>query len=163
MVTICYNYDQDDGSKGGVIMNRKLLMVLVAVLFTMCPVYHVEAADKSPEQLVKESKALIKEVSIDDVKKMIDTKENVVILDVTDKHEFEGGHLPGAINISRGMLEFKVAQIIPDKNSKIVVYCGLDLRGPLATKTLNDLGYNNAVNMAGGLKAWKAAGYPLVK
>ncbi len=144
-------------------MNKKLLMVLVAVLFTMCPVYHVEAADKTPEQLVKESKALIKEVSIDDVKKMIDTKENVIILDVTDKHEFEGGHLPGAINISRGMLEFKVAQIIPDKNSKIVVYCGLDLRGPLATKTLNDLGYNNAVNMAGGLKAWKAAGYPLVK
>ena len=144
-------------------MNKKLLIVLVAALFTMCTGYHVEAADKTPEQLVKESKALIKEVSIDDVKKMIDTKGNVIILDVTDKQEFEGGHLPGAINISRGTLEFKVAQIIPDKNSKIVVYCGLDLRGPLATKTLNDLGYNNAVNMAGGLKAWKAAGYPLVK
>jgi rhodanese-related sulfurtransferase len=163
MATICYNYDQDDDSKGGFTMNKKLLIVLVAALFTMCTVYHVEAADKTPEQLVKESKALIKEVSIDDVKKMIDTKENVIILDVTDKHEFEGGHLPGAINISRGTLEFKVAQIIPDKNSKIVVYCGLDLRGPLATKTLNDLGYNNAVNMAGVLKAWKAAGYPLVK
>ena len=163
MAPICYNYDQDDDSKGVFTMNKKLLIASVVAIFTMCAVYHVEAADKTPEQLVKESKAVIKEVSIDDVKKMIDTKENVIFLDVTDKHEFEGGHLPGAINISRGTLEFKVAQIIPDKNSRIVVYCGLDLRGPLATKTLNDLGYTNAVNMAGGLKAWKAAGYPLVK
>ena len=144
-------------------MNKKLLIVFVVALFTISTGYHVEAVDKTPEQLVKESKALIKEVSIDDVKKMIDTKENVIILDVTDKNEFEGGHLPGAINISRGTLEFKVGLIIPDKNSKIVVYCGMDLRGPLATKTLNDLGYNNAVNMAGGLKAWKTAGYPLAK
>ncbi len=144
-------------------MNKKLQIVLVAALFTICAAYRVEAADRTPEQLVKESKASIKEVSIDDVRKMIDTKENLIILDVTDKHEFEGGHIPGAINISRGTLEFKVAQIIPDKNSKIVVYCGLDLRGPLATKTLNDMGYKNAVNMAGGLKAWKAAGYPITK
>jgi len=144
-------------------MIKKLLIVFVVALFTICIAYHVEAADKTPEQLVKESKALIKEVSIDDVKKMIETKESVIFLDVTDKHEFEGGHLPGAINISRGTLEFKVAQIIPDKNARIVVYCGLDLRGPLATKTLNDLGYNNALNMAGGLKAWKAAGYPIAK
>jgi len=144
-------------------MNKKLLIVFAVALFAISTVYHVEAADKTPEQLVKESKALIKEVSVNDVKKMIDAKENVIILDVTDKNEFEGGHLPGAINISRGMLEFKVGLIIPDKNSKIVVYCGMDLRGPLATRTLNDLGYNNAVNMAGGLKAWKDAGYPLAK
>jgi rhodanese-related sulfurtransferase len=144
-------------------MNKKLQIVLAAALFTMCAAYHVEAADITPEQLVKESKASIKEVSIDDVRKMIDTKENLIILDVTDKNEFEGGHIPGAINISRGTLEFKVSQIIPDKNSKIVVYCGLDLRGPLATKTLNAMGYKNAMNMAGGLKAWKAAGYPLAK
>ena len=88
-------------------MNKKLLIVVVAALFSICTVYHVEAADKTPEQLVKESKALIKEVSIDDVKKMIDTKEKVIILDVNDKHEFEAGHLPGAINISRGTLELK--------------------------------------------------------
>jgi rhodanese-related sulfurtransferase len=163
MAIICYNQTHADNLKGEFTMSKKMLIVFVVALFTICTLSHVEAADKTPEQLVKESKSLIKEVSIDDVKKMIDTKENVIILDVTDKHEFEGGHIPGAINISRGTLEFKVAQIIPDKNSKIIVYCGIDLRGPLATRTLNDLGYNNAVNVAGGLKAWKAAGYPLAK
>ncbi len=137
--------------------------MLAAVAFAICFIYPVEAADKTPEQLVKEAKAAIKEVSVGDVRKMIDAKENVIFLDVTDRHEFEKEHMPGAINISRGTLEFKVEMLIPDKNSKIVVYCGIDLRGPLATRTMNYLGYKNAVNMIGGLKAWKEAGYPTAK
>jgi len=144
-------------------MHKRLAVMLVGAFFTVCTVSYVAATDKTSEQIVKEAKAAIKEVSVDDVKKMLDTKENIMVLDVTDKQEFEAGHIPGAINISRGTLEFKVALMIPDKNSKIVVYCGLDLRGPLATKTMNDLGYKNAVKMRGGLKAWKEAGYPIAK
>jgi len=144
-------------------MIKKLAIVMAAVIFVIGIVCAGEAADKTPELLVKEAKAAIKEVTINDVKNMLDAKENVVLLDVTDKNEFELGHLPGAINISRGTLEFKVATLIPDKNSKIIVYCGTDRRSPLATMTMNDLGYKNAVNMAGGLKAWKEAGYPIVK
>jgi rhodanese-related sulfurtransferase len=142
---------------------KKAVSVLAAICIALALGSPLLAADKTPEQLVKEAKAAIKEVSIADVKKMIDTKENVIILDVRDKNELEDGKIPGAINISRGMLEFKVGMQIPDKTARIIVYCGLDLRGPLATKTLNDLGYANAVNMAEGLKAWKAAGYPLEK
>jgi len=144
-------------------MDKRAAIVLAAFCFTILPGGYVEANDKTPEQMVQEAKARIREVSIADVKGMIDAKENVVILDVRDKQEFEEGRIPEAINISRGMLEFKVAMIIPDKNAKIIVYCGLDLRGPLATKTMNDLGYKNAINMLGGLKAWKEAAYPIVK
>jgi rhodanese-related sulfurtransferase len=61
------------------------------------------------------------------------------------------------------MLEFEIDTLIPDKHATIIVYCGIDLRGPLATKTLNETGYTNAVNINGGLKAWKAAGYPIAK
>jgi len=144
-------------------MSKRFFTVLITAFFSICAAGNLEAADKTPEQMVKEAKASIHEVSIADVKKMIETKENFVLLDVRDKNEFVEGYIPGAVNISRGMLEFKVAMVIPDKNSRIVVYCGLDLRGPLATKTMNDLGYKNAVNMAGGLKAWKEAGYPIAK
>jgi rhodanese-related sulfurtransferase len=144
-------------------MDKRAAIVFAAFCFTILPGGNAEANDKTPEQMVQEAKAHISEVSIADVKGMIDAKENVVILDVRDKQEFEEGRIPGAINISRGMLEFKVAMIIPDKNAKIIVYCGLDLRGPLATKTMNDLGYKNASNMIGGLKAWKEAAYPIVK
>ncbi len=144
-------------------MNKTRAIMFAAVCFTIVWGGYARATDKTPDQMVQEAKAQIKEVSVADVKKMIDTKENVILLDVRDKQEFDQGGIPGSINISRGMLEFKVAMIIPDKNAKVIVYCGLDLRGPLATKAMNDLGYKNAVNMAGGLKAWKEAGYPLVK
>lgn len=144
-------------------MRKILSMVLTALILMIYTASYVEAADKTPEQFVAEAKTVIKEISLDDAKRILDAKESVILLDVTDKQEFEGGHIPGALNISRGTLEFKVAMLIPDKNSRIIVYCGLDLRGPLATRTLNELGYKNAVDMAGGLKAWKAAGYPIVK
>jgi rhodanese-related sulfurtransferase len=144
-------------------MQKKFYIVIIAALFALTAAVGSGAADKTSDQMVKEAKAAIKEVSVAEVKQMVDTKEKIVLLDVRDKEEFETGYIPGAINISRGMLEFKVDMAIPDKNAKIIVYCGIDLRGPLATKTLNDLGYRNAVNIIGGLRVWKDAGYPVAK
>ena len=89
------------------------------------------------------------EVSVDDIKKMVDNKEKFIILDVRDKDEFETGCIPWAIRLSSGMLDFKISKMITDKNATIIVYCGIDLRGPLATKTLNGVGYKNAVNING--------------
>jgi rhodanese-related sulfurtransferase len=144
-------------------MQKKFYIVIIAALFALTAAVGSGAADKTSDQMVKEAKAAIKEVSVAEVKQMVDTKEKIILLDVRDKEEFETGYIPGAINISRGMLEFKVDMAIPDKNAKIIVYCGIDLRGPLATKTLNDLGYRNAVNIIGGLRVWKDAGYPVAK
>ncbi len=144
-------------------MKSTVFAIALVVFFAVGAAYRANAGDKTPDQFVKEARAAIKEVTVSDVKNMIDSKENIIVLDVRDKNELEEGRLPGAINISRGMLEFKVETMMPDKNSKIVVYCGVDLRSPLATKTLNDMGYKNAINMSGGLKAWKLAGYPLSK
>jgi rhodanese-related sulfurtransferase len=144
-------------------MIKKLVIVSIAALFAICTAGYGAAADKTPQQMVQEAKTAIHEVTIKDARKMLDAKEKLIVLDVRDSQEFAEGHLPGAMNISRGMLEFKVGMLIPDKSAKIIVYCGVDLRAPLATKTLNDLGYKNAVNMIGGLEVWKAAGYPIVK
>ena len=144
-------------------MIRKITIWIIALSFVACATQNLGGVVKTSDQLVKEAKATIREVSVDDVKKMIDNKEKIIILDVRDKEEFETGYIPGAINLSRGMLEFKISALIPDKNARIIVYCGIDLRGPLAARTLNEFGYKNAVNINGGLKAWKAAGYPIVK
>ena len=144
-------------------MLRVITIWIMAFSLVACATQNLGGTIKTSNQLVKEAKASIKEVSVDDVKKMIDNKEKIIILDVRDKEEFETGYIPGAINLSRGLLEFKINTIIPDKNSVIIVYCGIDLRGPLATRTLNESGYKNAVNIIGGLKAWKAAGYPVAK
>jgi rhodanese-related sulfurtransferase len=144
-------------------MNRKMSLLIIALFFAACASVNVGGGDRTSDQLVKEAKTRIREVSVVELNRMIDNKEKIVILDVRDRDEFETGYIPGAINLSRGMLEFKVSMMIPDRNAKIVVYCGVDLRGPLATRTLNEMGYKNAENLIGGLKAWKAAGYPIAK
>ena len=144
-------------------MTRKIIMIMIALCLAACAAQNYRPPATTSDQMVKEAKASIREVSVYDLKKMIDDKEKILILDVRDKQEFETGYIPGAINLSRGMLEFKINTLIPDKNATIVVYCGVDLRGPLATRTLNEMGYKDAENLKGGLKAWKAAGYPIAK
>ncbi len=78
-------------------------------------------ASKTPEQLIKEAKAQIQEVSVEEAKKMADNKEKVIFLDIRDKEEYNLSHLPGAIHMSRGTLDFHVQEIIPDKDAKVVV------------------------------------------
>jgi 3-mercaptopyruvate sulfurtransferase SseA len=103
-------------------MGRRHFIPATVVLIVLCLVTSVTAADKTPEQLVKEAKEAIKEVSIVDVKKMVDIKEKVVILEVRDKEEYLSGHIPGAVSMSRGLLDFHIHEIIPDKETRVVLY-----------------------------------------
>ncbi len=104
-------------------MLKKLSILFLVVVFALSSAFAVQAADKTPAQLIKDATAAIKEVSIHDVKKMIDAKEKVIILDIRDPAEYEEkGHIPGAIHMSRGLVDLHVNEIIPDKNATIVVY-----------------------------------------
>ena len=111
--------------------------------------------------MVAEAKAAIKTVTPQAAKAALDSKEKAVFLDVRDPGEYAAGHLPGAINVSRGLLEFRVANSINDLNAKIYVYCATAGRSTLATKTLNDLGYKNAVLIDVQYADWIKAGYPV--
>jgi len=75
--------------------------------------------------------------------------------------EFKKGHLPKAVNIPRGLLEFKVTKKIPNKNTAIICYCISGDRSCLSTCTLVKMGYTNVESMAGGWKAWLKADYPI--
>lgn len=111
--------------------------------------------------LVANAKQQIKEIDTAAAK---DQLQSSLILDVREPAEFAAGHLPGAINIPRGVLEFKI-DATPEFQGKqpetIVVYCQTGGRSALATHALNQLGYTQAVSMAGGFKAWAESGLPL--
>lgn len=113
------------------------------------------------KDMVAKAKAGVKVVKAEEVKAAIDKKEKAVFLDVRDPAEYAAGHLPGAINVSRGTLEFNIWSKVPDQNAKIYVYCKTAGRSALATKTLNDLGYKNAVLMDAQFEDWIKAGYPV--
>ena len=103
-------------------MKNQLTILFFIVVFAFTSAFVVQAADTTPAKLIKEARAAIKEVSVHDVKKMIDAKEKVIILDIRDPAEYEKEHLPGAIHMSRGLVDLHVNEIIHAKNAKIVVY-----------------------------------------
>ena len=107
-----------------------------------------------------EAKKSIVEISVSDAKAMLD-KGGVLFLDVREPKEYKSGHIPGAINAPRGLLEFKIGKKMPDKNATAVVYCKTGGRSSLATDTLVKMGYKNLKSMDGGWKAWTKAGYPV--
>jgi rhodanese-related sulfurtransferase len=149
-------------------MNKKVLVCAVSILAVFSMVGLTLAQEKAPAgpppvvaDMVAKARAAIKMVPAADVKAAIDKKEKAIFLDVRDAGEFSAGHLPGAMNISRGTLEFNVFNKIPDQNARIYVYCKTKARSALSTKTLNDLGYKNAVLMDAMYEDWVKAGYPV--
>ena len=151
-------------------MKKRVWIGLVSVLFVLSMVSLTLAQQQAPagpppivKEMVAKAKGSVKVVSAADVKAAIDKKEKAIFLDVRDPGEYAAGHLPGAMNISRGTLEFNVFSKITDQNDKIYVYCKTAGRSALATKTLNDLGYKNAVLMDAQFEDWIKAGYPVVR
>jgi rhodanese-related sulfurtransferase len=134
-----------------------LSVVAMAVLFTVPP---LTAADMTAKQLVEDAKKDICEVSVSEAKDLFDKGGNL-FLDCRTSKEYKMGHVPGAVNIPRGLLEFKIDKQIPDRETAIIMYCKTGGRGCLATCTLCKMGYKNVKNMDGGWLAWEKAGYPV--
>ncbi len=117
---------------------------------------------KSPLDLVKSAKAEINEVSVEQAQAVC--KQADVVIDVREPSEYIAGHLPNAINIPRGVLEFKLGDLaqVTGADSSIVLYCKTSGRAALATQSLMALGYTNVTSIAGGFDAWAEAGMPVV-
>ncbi len=111
------------------------------------------------KEMVADAKTRIKMVSIQDFAAVMDKGADYKLIDVREPNEFKDGHIPGAINIPRGVLEFKIAKEIPDKAANIYVYCLTSGRSALATESLSKLKYKNAVLINDSWEAWVKA-YP---
>lgn len=116
---------------------------------------------KTYEDLVAEARRNAGATDADEVKQMLDGGEDFLVLDVREPEEYESGHLPGATSIPRGLLEYKAASELPDKDRRIVTHCALGGRGALAASTLAEMGYTNVSNMEGGINAWREQGHDL--
>jgi len=137
----------------GVIISLAIAAV-VSMFWTGFPAV---AKDMTAEDLVNQAKQEICEVSVSEAKALFDEGG----LDCRTQKEYKMGHIPGAMNIPRGLLEFKIGKKIEDKHTPIVIYCKKGSRGCLATCTLCRMGYTNVKNLAGGWLAWEKAVYPV--
>jgi rhodanese-related sulfurtransferase len=118
---------------------------------------------KTAHDLVMAAKAQVHEVPADQAEAAI--RDADVLLDVREADEFAAGHLPGAIHVSRGLLEFKLSSTpaLTPRDLKVVLYCKTSGRAALAAAVMRDMGYLDVTSIAGGFDAWVAAGKPVVR
>jgi rhodanese-related sulfurtransferase len=114
------------------------------------------------EKLVAEAKKKITEIPPTEAAAKLKSGE-AVIVDVREKDEWGEEHIPDAIHMSRGTIELDMEEKVPDLNAMIICHCGGGGRSALAAESLQQMGYKNVRSMAGGFKAWKAAGLPTTK
>ena len=112
-------------------------------------------------QIVNDARARVKEVTVDDVKVMLDRGEKFLLVDVREESEFAKDHLPGAIHLGKGVIERDIEQRVPDTGAKLVLYCGGGFRSALAADNLQKMGYTNVISMDGGIRVWREKQYPL--
>ena len=121
------------------------------------------AEHKGFQDLVADAKKKITEISPTDAAAKAKSSSDAVIVDVREKDEFDEAHIPDAVHMSRGMVELEVEDKFPDRNMTIICHCGGGGRSALAAESLQKMGYKNVRSMAGGFRAWKAAGLPTTK
>jgi len=143
----------------------KKLNLTVVIAFAICAAlaFNAPAAlakDMSAKDLVEEAKKNVTMISVADAKALFD-KGGTVFIDCRTEKEYRSGHVPGAMNIPRGLLEFQIEGKIPDKNANIVMYCKSGGRACLACESITKMGYENVNNMDGGWQAWLKAGHPV--
>src|SRR5919204_5420525 len=111
-------------------------------------------------ELLQQVKGEIDEVDASRARELIDA-DSPAIVDVRERDEWDEGHLPGAVHVSRGHLESRIETAAPDKSRPVLLYCASGNRSAFAAKTLEDLGYEHVVSLTGGFTDWKRNGYEI--
>jgi rhodanese-related sulfurtransferase len=118
--------------------------------------------------LVAKAKSQVATIDMETFRKVIENKTYDYIIDVREPNEFAAGHIPGAINIPRGVIEFRIWALTgypdsPDTGIRLFTYCKTGSRCALAARSLNQLGFPNVAAVDMKLADWQAAGHPLTE
>ena len=108
--------------------------------------------------LVQDAKGRVRETNVEEVRQRLERGEKVTIIDVREESEWEQGHIPGAVHLSKGTIERDVERMFPDVDAELILYCGGGFRSALAADNLTKMGYTNVISMDGGMRGWREAG-----
>ena len=114
-------------------------------------------------QLLSEAAAVVSFMSLDELRARVEAHDaDLLVLDVRERDAYIAGHVPGARHLPRGQLELRVNDELPDPTLRILTVCEFGRVSTLAAATLRQIGFQRAIALDGGMKAWREAGYPLV-
>jgi rhodanese-related sulfurtransferase len=109
-------------------------------------------------KLVNDAKSRVQEIDIDGYRQMREAGEPHILVDTREDNEWASGHVKGAVHLSRGIIERDIEKQIPDKDTKLVLYCGGGFRSALVADNLQKMGYTGAISLDGGWRALKDSG-----
>ena len=110
--------------------------------------------------IVEAARQAIAECEPTDLRAMMEDGQPLVVLDVRELHEFEAGHLQGAIHLGKGVIERDIEKHGFADDARIVLYCGGGYRSAIAAKSLKDMGWTNVASLWGGWRGIQAEGLP---
>ena len=114
-------------------------------------------------ELVNDAKSRIRQVNIESFQRMRQQGEEFLLVDVREESEWAVGHAAGAVHLGKGIIERDIETKVPDKNTRMVLYCGGGYRSALAADNLQKMGYRNVISLDGGWRAYEKAGLPVEK
>lgn len=123
-------------------MKRMMIVLMTALLLTGCG----QTSGTNPD-------AAYVNITAEEAKRLMDTKQSYIILDVREQEEYDAGHIPGAILIPHTQIAAQAEQMLPHKNQLILVYCRSGRRSKIAAEALVELGYTN-IKEFGGIIDW---------
>jgi rhodanese-related sulfurtransferase len=109
------------------------------------------------QELFERARSRISQVTSEQLKEQMRNGGMPTLIDVREQNEWNLGHIPGAIHISRGILEGNIEARVP-RDANVVLYCASGNRSALSAESLREMGYENVSSLAGGIKGWVAAG-----
>ena len=113
-------------------------------------------------KLAEDARRRIHEITVHEAReKLFSSDETARLIDVREDHEWTQGHAAGAQHLGRGIIERDIENLVPDKHTELILYCGGGYRSALACDNLQRMGYTNVHSMADGWKAWKGAELPV--
>ena len=113
--------------------------------------------------IVNDAKSRVRQIDIEGYRKMQAAGDPHVLVDVREDNEWAAGHAAGAVHLGKGIIERDIEAKVPDKHTRLVLYCGGGYRSALAADNLQKMGYTDAISLDGGWKAWQQAGLPVEK
>jgi rhodanese-related sulfurtransferase len=128
------------------------------------PLYSFPMSKKHSPQFLKiasEARAVICEISMDDLKDRLKSDRRFHVIDVRDKYEWDEGHLPQAIHLSKGVIERDIEVAVPNFDAEIICYCGGGHRSALVAINLEQMGYTQVWSLDVGYRGWCEAGHPV--
>jgi sulfur-carrier protein adenylyltransferase/sulfurtransferase len=114
---------------------------------------------KSYQDLLREARSQVPELTPAEADALREAGK-ATLVDVREASEWDQGHVPGAVHISKSYIEQQIEGAVPDRDARVVAYCAGGVRSLFAAQTLRDMGYTNVASMSGGFQQWKSQGLP---